>query len=295
MPDEVPLIFNPHAGGGRGARVVDHARTLLAEHGVTIDAVPTTEVDGARDMAARLVGQGHKRLLVLGGDGTLSEAVDGALKAGASPVFGFLPAGRGNDFLRSFGVLTMPEAVDRVVQGATRAIDVVRYEHPTGTGHSINIFGTGYVAHVGDVANRKYKWLGPRAYTVAAVRELVRLQAPTVRLTLDGITVEDEFALVAVCNTMYTGGAMKIAPFAEPDDGAADVVAVRNVGRAGLVRLLTQVFDGRHVGDDRVMYERAARVRIEPARPSPLLVDGEILGTTPVSLEVLPAAIEILV
>lgn len=87
---------------------------------------------------------------------------------------------------------------------------------------------------------------------------------------------------------------MRFAPAADLADGLFDVVALRDVSRARLLRLLPTIFDGRHVGRPEVLVARAARVRVEPAEPSPLVGDGEVYGATPVEARVERAALRVL-
>lgn len=286
----VPLVFNPRSAGGRGTALAERASDILSSLGVATRPVPTLAPgDGAR-IAEELSRAGEPRILAVGGDGTLSEVADGALRSGRRPELGFLPAGTGNSFLLHFGVKALHDAARRIARGEPHELDAGLAEWPGGQRHFINVFGTGFVARVCDLANRRFKRAGDLAYSLAVFPETARLRSPPTRLTLDGQAFDGEYALVSVCNTTHTGGAMRIAPQAEPDDGWLDVVALRRVGRVKLLRMFPLIFSGKHVGHERVLVERARRVRIEPAEPSPLLGDGEVYGGTPVDVSVAPRA-----
>lgn len=295
VADVAPLIFNPESGGGRGRLLAHETTRLLDAEGVSVDPVATEGAGGARRLARRLAAGGAARILVLGGDGTASEAADGILASGRRAALGILPAGTGNDFLLHFGVEDLERAVGRIAAGARRTIDAVRIEHAGGVTHSINVFGVGFVADVCQLANRRLKRLGQKAYTVAAVAHLARLRANPTTVIHDGGTERAPFHLVAACTTRFTGGRMEIAPGARADDGFMDVVALRNVGRVRLVGLLRKVFDGAHMDDDAVWHVRSRRLRLELKRPSSLMVDGEVYGTTPVTLTTVPGALDVLV
>lgn len=290
-----PLIFNPRSAGGRGAALAEEAKSQLAARGVDVALEPTAGPGGAAVLAERLAKSGAERVLVVGGDGTASEAADGILKSGRSPALGCLPAGTGNAFLMHFGVKSIADAADRIAAGKITEVDAARATWEGGSRHFINVFGVGFAAKVCDTANRRLKWVGAQAYNIAVFPELVRLRSPTTRLVLDGRVIEERFPLVLICNTVYTGTAMKAAPEAKSDDGLLDVVALRKVGRIGLLRLFTKIFSGEHVGHERVLMERAREIRIEPSEPSPLLGDGEVYGETPVTATVLPRALKVLV
>jgi diacylglycerol kinase (ATP) len=97
------------------------------------------------------------------------------------------------------------------------------------------------------------------------------------------------------CNSVHTGGAMPMAPDAKPSDGLLDVLTAQDIGRLGLLDLLaTKLRKGLHVRNPKVRIRRAAHVVVEPREPSPLLVDGEVMGTTPAEFTVLPGALRLL-
>ncbi len=195
--------------------------------------------------------------------------------------------------MRDFGLESLERAVDAVARGKTRDVDAALASDASGDRHFINVFGTGFVAKACDFANRRLKWMGNASYTASIFPELVRLRAPATRLVLDGEVIERKFALISVCNTIHTGGAMRIAPMALTDDGLLDVIALEEVSRRRLLHLFTKIFKGDHIGEKNVFVAQAKELSIEPASPSPLLADGEIYGKTPVRVRVLPKALTI--
>jgi diacylglycerol kinase (ATP) len=296
----VPLIYNPAAGGGRGDERFKEAQALLAERRIAVTPVATQFPRHATELAESLARDGHPTLFVLGGDGTLSEAANGVLLSGKDPTLGFLPAGTGNDFLRDFEVEKRTQAVDRIALGRPRGIDAmrIRYKDPE-TGEeverfSINIFGIGFAAKAAEVTNRRYKWAGGQAYNFGVLHKLVAYRPTPTRVVLDGHEERGDLPMVMVCNSIHTGGAMKMAPMARPDDGWLDVLTVEGVGRVELVKLFMQVRDGTHVSNPKVTMRRAKHIELEPDTPSPLLVDGEVYGSTPVRVDVMPGALRVL-
>jgi YegS/Rv2252/BmrU family lipid kinase len=275
---------------------MEAARKLLRERGVAARPVPTIAPGDATRLAEELARHGAGRVLVAGGDGTCSEVADGILRSGAPVEMGPLPGGTGNDFLLSMGVRSLEDAVARVAEGRPRLLDVgvARWEAGQSR-HFIGVFGVGFMAKVCDLANRRFKWAGSRSYSVAVFPELARLASPPTHLVLDGRDESGPYALVAVCNASRMGGGMKVAPEASAEDGAFDVIALRKVSRARLLRLFPMIFEGRHVGQPDVLVTRARRVEIAPADASPLLGDGEVYGRTPVRVELLPRALRVLV
>lgn len=293
----VPLVHNPVSGSARGGVLLRKVVATLALKGVQVDPVATERAGHAADLARGLAQAGHKTVLVLGGDGTLSEAANGilSLPPAQRPTLGFLPGGTGNDFLRDFGIRSVQDAARAIGAGRTVAVDAVEVTWPGGRHYSINILGSGLAAKAGARFARSFRWLGQKGYDVASAIEIATMKACPTRLTLDGVEVRGDFPLVMACNSVHTGGAMPMAPGADPKDGLLDVLTVQDIGRLEILGLLaTKLRKGRHVESPKVKIRRAATVRVEPADPSPLLVDGEIIGTTPAEFRVLPGALRLL-
>jgi diacylglycerol kinase (ATP) len=295
--DAVPLIHNPVSGGAQGGVRLRKAEALLAAKGVAVQPIPTERVGHATELARDLAQAGHKRLLVLGGDGTLSEACNGLLPLPAArrPTVGFLPGGTGNDFLRDFGILDLESAARAIAAGATRTVDAVHVKWPGGERYSINVVGSGLAAKAGARFGKSFRWLGRKGYDVASAVEIASMKACPTRLVLDGKEIQGDFPLVMACNSVHTGGAMPMAPGADPTDGLLDVLYVQDIGKAEILGLLaTKLRKGEHVKNGKVHIRKAAKVRIEPRDDSPLLLDGEVLGTTPADLTVQPGALRLL-
>ncbi|MHB8586476.1 MAG: diacylglycerol/lipid kinase family protein [Thermoplasmatota archaeon] len=288
------LVYNPKSAAGKGKDLAIKAQRALSEHGVVVDLVATRSKGDASARVAERAQAGDPIVYVIGGDGTLSEAADGALRSAKPVVLAFLPGGTGNSFLRDFGPPELSVSIDRITNRAPRAIDALLVTWPGGERYAINVVHTGFAAHVGALADRRLKRLGASAYSVAVVGGLIRLRSPLTRLVCDGRDIRSRLALVALCNSIHTGGAMKMAPDAALDDGLMDVVAVSRVGRIRLLRLFPRIFDGNHIKEKEVTIYRAASVTVDPGRESPVLIDGEVLGTTPVTVRVLPKALQIL-
>ena len=292
----VPLIHNPVSGSARGGVLLRKVTALLALKGIEVEPVATQRAGHASELAREL-GTKHDRILVLGGDGTLSEAANGvlALPAAKRPTLGFLPGGTGNDFLRDFGIFTIEDAARAIGAGKTVAVDAVDVRWDGGQHFSINILGSGLAAKAGARFGKSFRWLGKKGYDVASAIEIATMKACPTRLVLDGREITGDFPLVIACNSVHTGGAIPMAPDARPTDGLLDVLYVHDISKLGILDLLaTKLRKGLHVKSPNVKIERAARVRIEPEDASPLLCDGEILGTTPVDLQVMPGALRLL-
>ena len=292
----VPLIHNPVSGSARGGVLLRKVVALLNLKGVQVEPIPTRHAGHATELAREL-GAKHDRILVLGGDGTLSEAANGVLSLPAErrPTLGFIPGGTGNDFLRDFGIRTIEDAARAIGAGKTVAVDAVKVTWPGGERWSINLVASGLAAKAAERFGKSLRWMGKKGYDVAAAIEIATMKACPTDLTLDGSLVQADLPLVIACNSVHTGGAMPMAPDATPTDGVLDVVTVQDTSRLGILDLLaTKVRKGKHVHHPNVKIRRAAHVIIAPRDQSPLNIDGEVIGHTPVELRVVPGAFRLL-
>lgn len=291
------LIINPAAGGGKARqRAPEVVEALQARGPLTV-----RETQGPQDatrFATEAALTGATRLYVLGGDGTAHEAVNGVIKglkeerAHQLPL-AFLPVGTGNSFVRDLGYSTLDEAMRRTDAGRERRVDVLRYHAIEAKGYSLNLLGVGFIAEVCDLTNRWLKPLGPAGYGVGVFAQLATLATPLITVRIDGVQHIGPSCMVAVCNSRYTGGAMKIAPDAKIDDGLLDVILVGGLDRTELMMLFPRIFLGSHTRHPKVKTFRAKRVEIEGLRPRLLMPDGEVMGRTPLSCEVLPGALTV--
>lgn len=292
----IPLIYNPASAGGHGEVKFQQAKAALALHDIHVEGIESLHPGHAIELAKDLADHGAELILAVGGDGTHSEVANGVLRAANSPILGFLPGGTGNDFLRDFGVTDIHEAAKRIAAGTARAVDAGKVSWLGGEHFTINVFGIAFAAQVADRTNRKYKWMGSLGYSAAVIREVLSLKANRTRIVIDQEEHQLETPFVAVCNTIHTGGAMKMAPAAKTDDGELDLLQLEPVGRVELLmNLFPKIFKGTHVHHPKVHFFRGKQFELEPEIPTPLLIDGEVMGQTPVNVDVIPKAFQLLV
>ena len=293
------LIINPTAGRGQAGKQVHAIAQRLRENGILNAVWHYTQAPGdAERLAREAANEGASLVVAVGGDGTVHEVVNGIL--GTSATLGIIPFGTGNDFARALGLHgDLAVACGALAQGETRRIDVGTIEG-RGTGgprRFLVIAGTGYDAETARTVNEGISYLsGAAAYVWGAI--LTARQFTPFRLSLtwdDGEKIETPAMFVSVANTETTGGGMKIAPGAQPDDGLFDICLVREVGKWDLLRQLTKVFDGSHVKHPAVTMLRASRIALDADPPQPLLIDGEVCGTTPATITIQRQALPIMV
>lgn len=242
-------------------------------------------------MARQAAQAGIRRVLSVGGDGTLHEVVNGIQDCPVA--IGVLPLGTGNDFARSVGLPPSPEAVLRALaRGSIRQIDV-------GEVHGeryVNIAGVGFDAEVARRVNAmRSKASGTVPYLMTAVREAFRYEPPVLSLARDGGVPGPECPLlmVAVGNTSTYGGGMRVCPEAVVDDGLLDVLVVQPLRAWALLSLLPRVFLGKHLGSASVSSGRAQRLTITGPSDTPLHADGELLPGLPATFTIHPRGLSL--
>jgi YegS/Rv2252/BmrU family lipid kinase len=238
---------------------------------------------------------GNSLLVVIGGDGTVNEVVNGAVKSGAE--IAVLPAGTGEDFGRTHGIPSDFDSAVRVALGGrTRTIDLGRVEPEGGSSrYFANVGSVGMSGAVAQRANAMTKRFGGRAtFFYALTREFLAWQNTRVEVELeDGTRREGPMHDVIVANGHWHGGGMRLAPDAEQDDGLFDVVLIGDVNKLDFLTTAPKLYSGRYLSHPKVELLRAPAVTVSADAALPLEVDGEPIGTTPARFEIVPAALRL--
>lgn len=303
LPSTIHAIVNPVAGSGRPARAWPSIRQRLEQLGLRVDELHTAEPGAATHLARHLVQNGVRELLVVGGDGTLNEVVNGILDQDGHPLgpvtLTIVPCGTGRDFPRLFGIARPEQAIDLLRWGETCRVDIgsLHFRDPAGlprTRFFVNMADIGLGAETAAWVSHSTKQLGGfLAYLVGATRTILRHRAAPLSITVDGRQVfEGPALMVAIANGRFHAGGMRIAPMASVTDGQLEVFVLRNVSRLELLgSLLPAVYRGAHVGHPAVEHWSGRTVRVEAAEPIRVEMDGEPVGTTDIEARVVPRAL----
>ncbi|MEO5953261.1 MAG: diacylglycerol kinase family protein [Chloroflexia bacterium] len=307
------VICNPVSGSGRGLALLAIVKRALDGAGVTYSA----EVSGKRGDVARLarsaVLSGCNSVIVIGGDGTFFEAVNGIMgpvdpsAAAGSAVggvsVGLVQAGRGSDFGRSAGVPSdVDEACVRLVAGRTANFDLGHITYRSFDGQErhrffANAAGLGFDAEVAQRANSGSRNLGGTIpYLNSLFRTLISYSNKNIEVRLDGgETKASRVNSFVVANGQYFGGGMKIAPNASLSDGILDVTVLGDLTKPDLIRNVPRVYDGSHLTHPKVSSARASTVEVTSTDRTLIQADGEVLGLTPATFTIVPAALRMIV
>ena len=299
------LVVNPAAGHGRGrktfARLEARLRAAVPGLEVRFSEYAGHAVEIGREASALAPASAYDRVLCLGGDGTPYEVLNGLYAEGRParvPEIGQIPAGTGNSFIRDFGIETADQALDAILAGRSRKVDLVEFEEQergqTVLRHSLNIIGVGLIADILRLTNERLKFMGSAGYSAAVLARLVGGLSNRIAIEADGRRLDAENSALVVSNSKFTGGKMMIAPLADASDGLADLVLFNNVNRREIVSIFSGVFSGKHRDHPRVHMRQAAAITVESDPPLRLMADGELVGWTPLRIRVLPGEITFL-
>jgi len=279
----VHVLGNPSARNGQAQlrEVLDTFR----RRGVEAEVLEAHTVADARVAAERAVADGAERLIAVGGDGVVHLAVNAV--AESETVLGVLPLGTGNDFARSLGLLggSVAEQVERALADPV-PVDALRTDH----GWVATVATLGFSGDVTASANSLTRPRGQSRYTVATLLQLPRLRTLPVTVEVEGRPVGDATTLLAVGNTAFFGGGMRICPDAGPTDGKLHAVSIGDVPRRTFLRVFPTVFSGRHIDRPEVSSDAGTWATIQGPADLDVWADGELLGPLPLRLEVVPGA-----
>lgn len=299
------IIVNPVAGRGAGERAISQIERVLSGYGLDFDLVRTERPWHAADLAQEAVAAEYDGVVVVGGDGTANEVLNGLMRAKQSGAgtcaLGMLCVGRGNDFAYGVGIpLDLEAGCQALAQGHRRTIDVGRAAgglYPQGR-YFGNGIGIGFDAVVGFEAV-KMTWLhGFLSYLVAVLKTVfLYYKAPLVTIEYDGQTITQPSLMISVMNGRRMGGGFMMAPEGKPDDGLFDLCIAREVSRARIFGLIPHFVRGTQATQEPIRTGRARRVVVTAVEGVlPAHADGETLCTDGrrLELELLPRQIEVI-
>ena len=290
------MVVNPEGGLKKGIDILEKVKPIFDKYDSELTVLETEFAGHAQEYAHDVEYAGYDGFCAIGGDGTLHEVINGMLNRsdGATLPIGLVTGGTGNSFMYDMDCLDPEEAAKRITQGQLRKIDVAKVDANGELYYAFNIVGWGLVTEAGQLAE-KLRWLGGIRYDVASILEVLKGKKRISKLILDDKTIEEDFVFILGCNTIHTGKGMKMAPFAKLDDGKIDLIIVRKASRLKLLRLFPKLFSGEHVKSPLVDYQQVNSFSIVPDEKNGLTIDGELIGHTPVHVEMELERINVLV
>ena len=291
------LTVNPHGGTKQGPLLLKKVKPIFDAAGAELFIIETTFAGHAQELANQLNLSAYDGFIGIGGDGTLHEITNGMLSRydGNKIPIGIIPGGSGNSYMHDLNLTDPLKAAKAIINGKTRALDTAKVEVNHIIKYSNNMIGWGLVTDVGNQAEH-FRWLGTNRYTILSVVEVLRHKSRPAKLIMDDKKIEDEFTFIIACNSIHVGKGMKMAPKARLDDGLIDLIVIRSgVSRTRLLQVLPKLFDGSHINEPELEYYQTSQFSLIPETDEILNIDGEIMGSTPIQVNVIPKAFEMFV
>lgn len=298
MNDRFLAVINPAAGGGRCRKQIGPVLDRLRAGGLNLETVETSAPGQAIQITRDAYHRGYRRFIAVGGDGTSYEIVNGLFPgATETPTLGFLPLGTGNSFLREFSDRGVEHGIEALLARRSQPCDVIRLTHKDGVLHYINLLSVGFAADVATLRARRFAAWGELGYKTSIFITLARFRRRPFPLRIDGEEKVDRRRCLFLTfnNSKFTGGTMMIAPKAQINDGQIEYVRWGPIGRLGLVRNLSTLYDGTHINHPLAERRPAKKVEFLLDGPVDLMVDGEVLALECQTLDVLPSALNVVV
>ena len=286
------FILNPVAGKGRSVNAIEQVKKIFDEQKAEYEVWTTTYAGEATELARKAAEQGHENIISVGGDGTILEVVTGLV--GTNCTMGIIPAGTGNDFVRSLGIaVDVEEAARMILAGNTKKIDIGKTEEDN---YFINVAGCGFdteVLYCMDGFKKHFR--GQIPYILGLLKALFGYKCISAKIELDDRVIEQGIFIIAIANGKTYGGGMNVAPGAEVADGLFDITVVDAVSILTVLSILPRFIKGKHGKIRQIKSYRSSGVRVTCDKKVPINMDGEIIGTMPMSFEVVPQALNMFV
>jgi diacylglycerol kinase (ATP) len=304
LPETWLIIINPAAGNGSAPPTWERLRITLDAANIDHQFALTKHPGHATELAKAAAEAGGRKFLVIGGDGTANEVINGLFQSAIPTdefVMGMISSGTGNDWVRTIGSHGVIEDIPR----ALRACDAISYDaglltfQENGTEkqrYFLNIAGMGFDGAVAKKLSEGGGWLSQTRfrYWGALIGSLLTYQHTDMEFIIDGVPFSYRTLSVAAGIGKYNGGGMKQLPFADFNDGKLDLTIITTMSKFKMIISLPRLINGSFTKMQQVRTFQARQIEMRSPVPVHVEADGEYLGQLPVSMEVIPSAINIL-
>ena len=293
---KVLIISNPKSGVNNYENSINYVINEFKNLNIEITLIKTSHVGHATQLVKDTDISVYDSVCAMGGDGTLFEVLNGMFSRNESerrPI-SVIPNGTGNSFMKTIGIESQLSSIEKIAKNESRPIDVMKAVCGDEVLYSLNLIGWGMATDISLLAEG-LRIFGGQRYNIASFLEIVKNKKRTAKLVVDGVEREDNFAFIIACNTKFVGKDMKMAPNAEIDDGKIDLIIVKEASSFTLFSVFPKLFDGSHVDHDACEYVHCNSFSILPEEAGKLNIDGEIIGSSPVAVEMLKNGVELII
>ena len=293
---KVLLITNPKSGIRSYEDSLNIVISKFKKYDIEYTLNKTEYAGHAVDLVKQTDVKQYDTVCAMGGDGTLFEVLNGMLARGKHeriPI-SIIPNGTGNSFMKTVGIENVDDAIGKISKNEPKKFDMMRAVCGENIYYSLNLIGWGMATDISVLAE-KLRVFGGQRYNIASVFEIIKNKRRDSKLIVDGKERDSSFSFIIACNTKYVGRDMKMAPKAKIDDGEIDLIIVKKTSSFTLFSVFPKLFDGTHIDHDACEYVHCKSFSIQPREHGSLNIDGEIIGSTPVSVNVVKNGVELIV
>lgn len=274
------IAINPQSGRGRGSVIGQEVVDFFAKKSLSYQVISGSSADELRrDLSLFLDEKRCSGVISVGGDGLAHLVLQ--LVVPRNIPFAVMPAGTGNDIVRTlgWGIDDIESYLNRVVSEPATRVDLGNVDSEWFAA----ILSTGFDSVVNERANRLAWPRGPQRYNVAIAMELPRFSPISYDLEVDGDSFTTEAMLIAIGNGRSYGGGMLVCPQAKLNDGLFDVMILEPVSKVEFLKVFPKVYSGSHISHPKVRMLRSAKVKLSAHAIA--YADGERIGPAPISAE----------
>ena len=300
-------IVNPVAGNGKGLIDWPLISKLLRDKNIAFDFVFSEKKFHAIELTVEAVANGYRKIVVIGGDGTIHEVVNGVMIQQVVPstevLLAVIAVGTGNDWIRMFGIpRKYTDAIRAMVDSHSFLQDIARVSYFKSNfpqqRYMANVAGLGFDASVNKYYNRlkdegrRGSWI----YKWGMFKVIVGYKTPRMKVTIDGVEITDSLIFSSTIGIgKYNGGGMLQMPRAIADDGLLDVTLIGKMSKLRVLAHFRSLYNGKIYNVPKVTHHRGRKIEVESMPESAIEVDGEALGYSPFSFEIIDRAVRVIV
>ncbi len=299
------VVVNPNAGKGLGEKNWNIISGLLGKYGISGSPVFTVSKNHAIQLTRESISKGYREIIVVGGDGTLNEVVNGIFLQHDCPTtdvtLAMIPVGSGNDWSKLYSIPLDYEGAIRIIRDhRTRLQDVGQVEfqkdNASVSRYFLNIAGLAFDAAVVERTNRQKEKgrMGKTQYLANLLQCLLFYNPVQTSIEIDGRLIRQYVFTISIGIGRFSGGGMKQTPRAIPDDGRFDISIVNRISKIDIIFSLKMLYDGTILKHPKIQGFTGKHIRVDSTPHTFLEVDGESLGHTPVIFNIIPGSLKII-
>lgn len=266
------ILVNKNSGTGKGARTLKKVEKILRANNIEYTVHPTEYKGHATAIVSELNARENTNLIVMGGDGSFNEAINGIINFDTITL-GFVPCGTGNDYVKTAGIsMNIAKSIGVIINGKVGYTDFIQ----VGDKRAINCVGSGMDVDILVKYATMKKFGGKIKYYLSLLYTVTHLRFHKLKITFDGKEVIDDTFLTAVANGKFIGGGMPVSPHSDVNDGKLNLMIAHKIKMSRVFWAMMLFLQGKHINADFVEYYPVDKVRIEVLDDSMVQLDGEV-------------------